>query len=134
MRALALSVFLLAACGDDQPPPIDASVEHMTPSDLGNPCSGGMAGCFQEFNNLGGTCLERCVSIGNWTAICTGLCATDADCVVGGTQLHCVDYDTSRRVCMNHLATEDPNMGCANPADGGMPRDAPPFQDAPAHD
>jgi hypothetical protein len=132
MRALALSVILLAACGDDQPPPIDALVEHMTPSDLGHPCVGGPAGCFRTINQQGGMCLERCVSIGNWDSICTGLCASDNDCGPGAP--HCVDLDTARRVCMNHSATEDPNMGCANPADGGMPRDAPPFMDAPSHD
>ena len=124
MRVLALSMFLLTACGDDQPPPIDASVEHITPSDLGQSCPGGFAGCYNVMTSLGGRCQERCVSIGaNWEAICTGLCTSDNDCGTGAPHCYFPTGGTSG-VCTNHNpATEDPNMGCVG-FDAPMPIDA----------
>jgi hypothetical protein len=112
---IAALVLTVVACGDDTKAPIDASAEHMRPTDLGLVC-GAPAGCFQVSSSLGGTCQERCVSIGNRPAICTGVCTNDNDCGPGASK--CTEFGTSLNVCMQ---PGDPNQGCQ--ADAGV--DAP---------
>ena len=86
----------------------------MTPNDLGNTCkSGAVAGCNLVTTSLGGECQERCVSIGTWPSICSGLCLTDADCGPGPGAPHCTDYGSQTRVCMT--MTGNPDVGCSRP-------------------
>jgi len=127
MRLFILLCVVSASCGDDAQP-IDAPVEHTIPTDLGTSC-GPSAGCFAVSDNpLGAGCHERCGSIGNFPAICTTNCNADSDCGPGAP--HCT-IAGSVHLCM--AMTGDPNAGCQNPVEAGMPIDAA-FRDAPAVD
>jgi hypothetical protein len=127
MRLVILLFVLSASCGDDAQP-IDAPVEHMIPTDLGTAC-GPSAGCFATSDKtVGSICHERCSSIGNFPAICTTTCSRDSDCGPGAP--HCTAV-ADKNLCM--AMTGDPNAGCQNPVEAGMPIDAA-FRDAPAID
>jgi|SRR5262245_51641753 len=127
MRALTFGFFMLAAvsgasCGDETKPPVDASAEHIIPGDLGQSCPDPPAGCYLVSNKLGGACQERCVSLGQWPAICTTKCLTDRDCGPGAP--HCTPGLGTESVCM--LMTGDPNTGCVRPDANFMPDARPP--------
>jgi hypothetical protein len=100
-----------AACSNDKPPPVDAAVEHIVPADLGQVC-GPPSGCYTVSSQFGGQCQERCVSLGQWNAICTTNCITDVHCGPGAP--HCTDYGSGGlRFCM--AQTGNPNAGCTLP-------------------
>jgi len=83
MRALGfvLGLFYVAAggCAADHVTPVDASAEHVLPSDLGQPC-GPAAGCFQVLDQPGHGCLDRCVTLGVHDAVCSTRCNGPQDC------------------------------------------------------
>src|SRR5262245_42400840 len=113
MRALAFVLGFLSAsaggCAEDHATPVDASVEHVVPSDLGQQWGPG-TGCFRVLDQPSHGCLERCVTLGVHDALCTTRCNRDQDC--GGAAPTCnFGESASIGVCTPYSQLQN-DLGC----------------------